>query len=91
MQVCISRPACGPSILLIDQSAYAGTNKATSATWRVGADIEEIAKTLKAKGVTFEHYEFSGTTLKGDVHVTGTHKVAWLKDLDGNILSIVNG
>jgi catechol 2,3-dioxygenase-like lactoylglutathione lyase family enzyme len=82
---------CGPSILLIYESAYAGTNKATSATWRVGTDIEEIAKTLKAKGVTFERYEFPGTTLKGDVHVMGTHKVAWFKDLDGNILSIVNG
>ena len=82
---------CGSSVLLIYESTYAGTNKATSATWRAGADVEEIAKTLKAKGVTFEHYDFPGTTLKGDVHVTGAHKVAWFKDLDGNILSIVSG
>ena len=82
---------CGSSTLIIYESTYAGTNKATSATWRAGADVEEIAKTLKAKGVTFEHYEFPGSTLKGDVHVMGTHKVAWFKDLDGNILSIVSG
>ncbi|HEX7419273.1 MAG TPA: VOC family protein [Thermoanaerobaculia bacterium] len=81
---------CGTSILLIYESTYAGTNKATSATWKAGADVEEIAKTLKAKGVTFEHYDFPGTTLNGDVHVTGTHKVAWFKDPDGNILSIVS-
>ena len=32
-----------------------------------------------------------GTTLKGDVHVTGDHKAAWFKDPDGNIIGIVSG
>ena len=82
---------CGKSILLVYESQFAGTNKATSATWRVGDEIESIARTLKSKGVPFEHYDFPGTTLQGDVHVTGTHKVAWFKDPDGNIISIVNG
>ena len=82
---------CGKSILLVYESQFAGTNKATSATWRVGDEIEAIATTLKSRGVAFEHYDFPGTTLKGDVHVTGAHKVAWFKDPDGNIISIVNG
>ena len=82
---------CGSSILLIYESQFAGTNKATSATWRAGDEVDAIARTLKAKGVTFEHYEFPGMTLQGDVHVMGAHRVAWFKDQDGNILSIVNG
>ena len=31
------------------------------------------------------------TTRQGDVHVSGKTRVAWFKDPDGNILSIVNG
>ena len=82
---------CGDSILLVYESHYAGTNKATAATWRAGDDVEAIAGDLKAKGVTFEHYDLPGLTLKGDVHVAGTLKNAWFKDPDGNILSIVSG
>jgi catechol 2,3-dioxygenase-like lactoylglutathione lyase family enzyme len=82
---------CGKSVLLVYESRYAGSNKATAATWTAGDDVEGIVKTLKAKGVAFEHYDFPGATLKGDVHVMGSHKVAWFKDPDSNILSIVNG
>jgi hypothetical protein len=73
------------------ESQYAGTNKATAATWIVGADLEGLVRDLKAKGVTFEKYDLPGTTRQGDVHVAGKTKVAWFKDPDGNILSIVNG
>lgn len=81
----------GNSTLLVYRSDYAGTNKATTATWRVGDDVEGIARALKAKGVTFEHYDMPGMTRNGDVHVAGNMKVAWFKDPDGNILCIVNG
>jgi len=82
---------CGNSILLVYESRYAGTNEATAATWRAGEDVEAIAKDLKSKGVTFEHYDLPGLTLNGDVHVAGSLKNAWFKDPDGNILSIVSG
>lgn len=81
----------GNSTLLVYRSDYAGTNKATTATWRVGDDVEGIARALKAKGVTFEHYDMPGMTRNGDVHVAGNMKVAWFKDPDGNILCIVSG
>ena len=81
----------GKSTLLVYQSQYAGSNKATAVTWNVGDAVEEIARLLKAKGVKFEHYDFPDMTLKGDVHVSGDMKVAWFKDPDGNILSIVSG
>jgi hypothetical protein len=30
------------------------------------------------------------TKREGDVHVAGEHKIAWFKDPDGNILSVMN-
>jgi catechol 2,3-dioxygenase-like lactoylglutathione lyase family enzyme len=78
----------GKSQLLVYQSQFAGTNKATAATWMV-KDVEGLVKELKAKGITFEHYDFPGMTRKGDVHVAGPRKNAWFKDPDGNILALV--
>ena len=79
----------GHGTLLVYRSQFAGTNKATSVTWPVD-DVEAIAKTLKGKGVAFEHYDMPGMTLKGDVHVAGKMKAAWFKDPDGNIHGLVN-
>jgi catechol-2,3-dioxygenase len=79
----------GNSSLLVYESQYAGTNKATAVTWVVD-DVEGAVKTLQAKGVIFEHYDFPGITRQGDVHIAGNLKNAWFKDPDGNILSIVS-
>jgi len=80
----------GNSSVLVYQSQFAGTNKATAATWVVG-DVDGTVRELRSKGVAFEHYDFPDTTRQGDVHVSGKTRVAWFKDPDGNILSIVNG
>ena len=79
----------GRSRLLVYESQYAGTNQATSVTWPA-EDVDAIARSLAAKGVVFEHYDFPGMTLEGDVHVAGDLRVAWFKDPDGNIHSIVS-
>jgi catechol 2,3-dioxygenase-like lactoylglutathione lyase family enzyme len=81
----------GTSTVLVYESQFAGTNKATAVTWTVGPDVEGVARALKAKGVRFEHYDMPGLKLQGDVHVGEGMKVAWFKDPDGNILSIVSG
>ncbi len=81
----------GQSRLLVYTSEHAGTNRATSVTWNVGDDVDDVVRALKEEGVTFEHYEMPGTTLEGDVHVSGTMRVAWFKDPDGNILCLVSG
>src|SRR5687768_6917056 len=81
----------GGTSILVYESKFAGTNKATAATWIVGNDIEAIVSTLKERGVKFEHYDLPDTTRKGDIHESGNVRVAWLKDPDGNILSLVNG
>jgi catechol 2,3-dioxygenase-like lactoylglutathione lyase family enzyme len=81
----------GSSVVLVYQSQYAGTNKATAATWAAGGDFDGIVQGLKDKGVTFEHYDgLPGTTRDGDVHTTGGLRGVWLKDPDGNILSIID-
>ena len=81
----------GRSSILVYHSQFAGTNKATVATWVVGDAIDDVVRSLKTKGVVFEHYDLPRTTREGDVHVSGKTRVAWLKDPDGNILSLVNG
>ena len=78
----------GNSQLLVYESQYAGSNKATAVTWTVD-DVEAVAKALSARGVRFEHYDFPGSTRKGDVHIYGELKNAWFKYPDGNILLIV--
>ena len=80
----------GKSSLLVYQSQYAGTNKATAATWAVN-DLEATVGALKAKGVRFEHYDLPGTSRDGDIHGSGRTKAAWFKDPDGNILALVGG
>ena len=52
----------GNSTINVYRSEYAGTNKATAVTWAVGEDVEDVVRGLKAKGVTFEHYDMPGMT-----------------------------
>jgi len=79
----------GNSTILVYESSFAGTNKATAATWAVD-NVEKVVETLKNKGVRFEHYDMPGINRQGDIHVAGKRKNAWFKDPDGNILSVVN-
>ena len=80
----------GRTRIFIYESQYAGTNKATAVNFLVGDDVDRIVKDLKAKGVTFEHYDLPDTKREGDVHVSGDLRLAWLKDPDGNILALLN-
>lgn len=80
----------GDGLLSVYRSEFAGTNKGTAALWEV-EDVEGEVKELKAKGVSFEHYDdLSQMTRQGDLHVSGDFKVVWFKDPSGNILSIQN-
>jgi catechol 2,3-dioxygenase-like lactoylglutathione lyase family enzyme len=78
----------GESLLFVYRSQFAGTNKATAVTF-VAEEVEELVQTLKGRGVTFERYDLPKMTHQGDVHVAGSMKVAWFKDPDGNIFSLV--
>jgi catechol-2,3-dioxygenase len=77
--------------LLVYRSQYAGSNKATAATWLIGNDMEQVVRDLRGKGVSFEHYQLPGLTLKGDIHEGEGMKAAWFKDPEGNIHALVSG
>jgi len=78
----------GSARVLVYQSTYAGTNQATAITWDLGEQLAAVVAALAAKGVRFEHYDMPGMRLEGDIHVADGMKAAWLKDPDGNILSL---
>jgi len=78
----------GSTTMCVYRSEFAGTNKGTAALWEVD-DVDQAVRELKAKGVTFEHYDdMPGLTREGDVHRAGEFRVAWWKDPAGNILSV---
>jgi catechol 2,3-dioxygenase-like lactoylglutathione lyase family enzyme len=78
----------GKSTLFVYRSQYAGTNKATAVTF-VAEEVDDLVRTLKGRGVAFEHYVLPNMTRQGDLHVAGPMKTAWFKDPDGNIFSLV--
>jgi len=79
----------GDTSLVIYVSKFAGTNQANAVVWGVGDEIEEIVADLKAKGVTFEHYD--SMERFGDIHLAGSFRMVWFKDPDGNILHLNSG
>jgi catechol 2,3-dioxygenase-like lactoylglutathione lyase family enzyme len=82
----VSTYKTGSSSLVVYASQFAGTNKATTVTWSVGGDFDDIVKSLQSKGVSFERYDgLPQVTREGDVHKVGDFKLAWFKDPDGNI------
>jgi catechol-2,3-dioxygenase len=80
--------------VVIYESQFAGTNQATAITWGLGEHFDDMVRSLDAKGVAFEHYEFPGIVREGHVHVARDGKpsrVAWFKDPDGNLHNLNNG
>jgi catechol 2,3-dioxygenase-like lactoylglutathione lyase family enzyme len=81
----------GDSTFYVYESQFAGSNQATAASWMVD-NLEPVVQDLKAKGVTFEHYDdMPGVKREDDLHVMDKMKAAWFKDPDGNILNITSG
>jgi catechol 2,3-dioxygenase-like lactoylglutathione lyase family enzyme len=84
----------GGGTVVIYESQFAGTNKATAVTWTLGEHFDDMVKALDAEGVPFEHYKLPGIVLEGHVHVTPDgepSRVAWFKDPDGNLHNLNNG
>jgi catechol-2,3-dioxygenase len=82
--------SAGNSKLMVYRSDFAGTNRATAATWAVGDQLDSIVQDLRSNGVAFEHYDLPGTTRDGDIHEMGDMRGVWFKDPDGNIIGLVN-
>jgi catechol 2,3-dioxygenase-like lactoylglutathione lyase family enzyme len=81
---------CGEgSLLQVYASQHAGSATATVASWST-ADFESVLEELRSRGVLFEASEAPEADQRG-IHTFGAHKVAWLKDPDGNTIAIDNG
>lgn len=83
--------AAGSVRLIVYRSQFAGTNQATAVTWSIESGVDELVKSLEAKGVTFEDYDMPHVRREGHIHVAGTQRVAWFKDPDGNIHALAQG
>lgn len=78
----------GRTQIFVYQSDYAGTNQATALSWEVH-DVAGTVADLKARGVTFEHYDDMPPLVRdGDIHRYEDNAMAWFKDPDGNILHV---
>jgi catechol 2,3-dioxygenase-like lactoylglutathione lyase family enzyme len=77
----------GPHQIFLYESQYAGTNQATAATLEV-SDLDAAVTELKGRGVTFEEYDIPGVKTENSIAELGPYRSAWLKDTEGNIISI---
>lgn len=78
----------GGTTFFLYQTEYAGQAGHTIAQIHVSDVAAEVAG-LKAKGVTFEHYDLPGMTWDGDVaSAPGMGAAAWFKDSEDNILCL---
>jgi predicted enzyme related to lactoylglutathione lyase len=76
----------GGGTVFLYKSAGAGTNRASTAYWRVDNVEAEVAE-LRKKGVKFEDYDMPGMKTENGILAGGG--AAWFKDPDGNILAII--
>ena len=79
----------GGTRLMLYPSQFAGTNQATAVNIRVD-DVEVSVAELKARGAVFEAYDFGDVfrTVDGIATSSAGEKMAWLKDPEGNLVSI---
>ncbi len=79
----------GGTRLMLYPSQHAGTNQATALTLQV-PDVEATVGELKSRGAEFEHYDYGEAfrTVDGIATDATGQKMAWLKDPEGNIISI---
>lgn len=80
---------CGDGTgFFIYQTPNAGSAKNTQMGWMV-TDVAAAVAELRAKGVTFEDYDFPGlTTENGVATMPDGSAAAWFLDSEGNILSL---
>jgi catechol 2,3-dioxygenase-like lactoylglutathione lyase family enzyme len=78
----------GGTTFFLYQTEYAGKAEHTIAQWHVG-NVDDEVRQLKAKGLTFEHYDMPDVTWDGDVaRMGGMGSAAWFKDSEGNIMCL---
>lgn len=78
----------GRSAFAVYESPSAGTARNTVMEWRVADTVAEVGR-LKARGVTFEEYDFDDfKTVDGVMTAPDGMRRAWFRDADGNIIGM---
>ena len=79
----------GGTRLMLYPSQFAGTNQATAVNIKVD-DVEVSVAELKTRGAVFESYDFGDVfrTIDGIATPAAGERMAWLKDPEGNLISI---
>jgi catechol 2,3-dioxygenase-like lactoylglutathione lyase family enzyme len=78
---------CGGTEIALFPKAE-GTKAEHTAVSFLVEDVNTAIADLKARGVTFNDYDFPGFKTIGHVCVLGSEKAAWFNDPEGNILCI---
>jgi predicted enzyme related to lactoylglutathione lyase len=76
------------SWFLLYPTQFAGTAQHTLGGWTV-EDIEAEVAELKARGLVFEEYDTPHLKTVNSIAAIGTHRAAWFKDSEGNILGLI--
>ena len=77
----------GTLLVLHQQPTPANAAHALAGFWV--EDLEAAVKELAGRGVKFEQYDLPGTkTDEGGIAESSSHKGAWFKDPEGNILGL---
>jgi predicted enzyme related to lactoylglutathione lyase len=79
--------SAGSSTVLVFGSTSDRKSDNTSATFMV-ADLDEEMKVLRRKRVQFEEYDLPHCKTVDGVADMGGHRMAWIKDPDGNVLAL---
>jgi catechol 2,3-dioxygenase-like lactoylglutathione lyase family enzyme len=83
---------CGDGMLLVYESAYAGSNKATAVNFDVPLSVfDDEIRTLREKGVTFTTFELEGADWNEGIASAGDTRGVWFADPDGNIINVSSG
>ncbi|MDQ6898894.1 MAG: VOC family protein [Candidatus Dormibacteraeota bacterium] len=72
---------------LLFESSGASSGNHTQISFEV-EDVDEEISALRAKGVTFEEYDFPGLKTENGITQMPTGRGGWFKDTEGNLLSV---
>jgi len=79
----------GGARFVVYQSAFAGTNQATAASWEVD-DVAGAVRELKSRGVEFQEFEMEDMKMVDSVLTAPDGmKAAWFFDSERNIIGLV--
>ncbi len=84
--------ACGDAGLFVYESQYAGTNKATAASFEVPISLfQGEVDALRAQGIEFVTFDAPDLDWDNGVASMGSSmRAVWFSDPDGNIINVVS-